>query len=131
MHPYGAMCFMFDEGLTCCTCAVASPTCYHPKRLRLTQTRPQMDYNMAWLRTVQAYQELASRCAPDVRVSAEFKPTDPSTRFSIVPNTAAACWLAQSVARPNFGLTLDIGHVRRRARCGGAGDFAHKRSASL
>jgi sugar phosphate isomerase/epimerase len=102
---------------------------YHPYWFGLTRSRPQVDYTTAWLQTVAAYQHLASLCAP-VRVSIEFKPTDPSTRFSIVPNTGAAYMLTLDVARPNFGLTLDIGHVSDgglwRARCGGAGDFVHK-----
>lgn len=68
--------------------------------------------------------ELVSRCAPDVRVSLEFKPTDPSTRFSIVPNTASALLLVQEVADPHFGLTLDIGHVGD-GREVSLGDFLH------
>jgi hypothetical protein len=46
-----------------------------------------------------------------VRVSLEFKPTDESTRWSIVPSAAAALLLAQEVDRPSFGLTLDVGHM--------------------
>jgi L-rhamnose isomerase len=41
----------------------------------------------------------------------EFKPTDASSRFAIVPSTGAALLLAQQVDRPNFGLTLDVGHL--------------------
>jgi len=48
---------------------------------------------------------------PDVRVSLEFKPTDENTRFFAVPSTGAALLLATQVDRPNFGLTLDIGHM--------------------
>lgn len=44
-------------------------------------------------------------------MSLEFKPTDESTRFSIVPSTGAALLLARDVDRPNFGLTLDVGHL--------------------
>jgi sugar phosphate isomerase/epimerase len=46
-----------------------------------------------------------------VRVSLEFKPTDAATRFSIVPNTAAALLLLRDVNAPNLGLTLDLGHL--------------------
>jgi sugar phosphate isomerase/epimerase len=46
-----------------------------------------------------------------VKVSLEFKPTDASTRFSIVPSTGAALLLVHEVNRPNFGLTLDLGHL--------------------
>lgn len=45
-----------------------------------------------------------------VRVSLEPKPTDPAARFSLFPSTAAALAMAQAVNRPNFGLTLDVGH---------------------
>ena len=58
-----------------------------------------------------AFQALADGCPPGVRVSLEWKPTDPSARFSIVPSTGAALLLAAEVARPNFGLTLDVGHL--------------------
>lgn len=50
-------------------------------------------------------------CPSTVRVSVEFKPTDPATRFAIVPNTATALALAQEVGAQNFGLTLDFGHM--------------------
>jgi sugar phosphate isomerase/epimerase len=46
-----------------------------------------------------------------MRVSLEFKPTDASSRFAIVPSTGSALLLAQHVDRPNFGLTLDMGHM--------------------
>ena len=46
-----------------------------------------------------------------MRVSLEFKPTDEATRFSVVPSTGAAILLAREVDRPNFGLTLDVGHL--------------------
>ena len=48
---------------------------------------------------------------PELRVSLEFKPTDENTRWFIVPSTGAAVLLALQVARPNFGLTLDVGHL--------------------
>lgn len=50
-------------------------------------------------------------CPPGIRISLEFKPTDAATRFAIVPNTGAALLLAHEVGAPNFGLTLDIGHL--------------------
>ena len=46
-----------------------------------------------------------------MRVSLEWKPTDAASRFSFVPSTAAAVLLASQVGRPNFGLTLDVGHL--------------------
>ena len=48
---------------------------------------------------------------PDIRVSLEFKPTDENTRWFIVPSTGAALLLAEEIGRPNFGLTLDVGHM--------------------
>lgn len=71
----------------------------------------QVDYDAAWQHTVECYKQLSAACGPNTRVSLEFKPTDPSTRFSIVTNTASALLLAAEVNRPNFGLTLDIGHM--------------------
>lgn len=44
-------------------------------------------------------------------MSLEFKPTDEATRYSIVPSTGAALLFAEKVNRPNFGLTLDMGHM--------------------
>eukprot|EP00882_Tetradesmus_deserticola_P020575 GHRQ01022229.1.p1 GENE.GHRQ01022229.1~~GHRQ01022229.1.p1 ORF type:complete len:243 (-),score=74.94 GHRQ01022229.1:317-1045(-) len=71
----------------------------------------QVDYPLAWQRTVAAFQAVCDACPPGVRVSLEFKPTDASSRFAIVPSTGAALLLAQQVDRPNFGLTLDVGHL--------------------
>lgn len=71
----------------------------------------QIDYDKAWKWTVESYQQLADACPAGIRVSIEPKPTDPATRYSIVPSTAAALLLAQHVNRPNFGITLDVGHM--------------------
>ena len=66
----------------------------------------QADYQRAWRHSVEAFRALADGCPTGVRVSLEFKPTDPATRFSFVPSTGAALLLARDVDRPNFGLTL-------------------------
>ena len=78
----------------------------------------QMDYDVAWARTVSAFTSLADGCASyggggkgGVRVSVEWKPTDPASRFSVVPSTGAALLLAAQVGRRNFGVTLDAGHL--------------------
>ena len=71
----------------------------------------QVDYMTAWQHTVDAFQQLADSCPPGVKVSLEFKPTDASSRYSIAPSTGAALLLVQEVNRPNFGLTLDLGHL--------------------
>ena len=43
--------------------------------------------------------------------SIQYKPTDENTRFFTIPSTAAAILLMKEVDRPNFGLTLDVGHM--------------------
>mmetsp|Transcript_22917 Transcript_22917/g.62851 ORF Transcript_22917/g.62851 Transcript_22917/m.62851 type:complete len:257 (-) Transcript_22917:283-1053(-) len=69
----------------------------------------QADYPVMWSRIVDAFRELCD-AFPDLKISLEFKPTDENTRFFAVPTTGAALLLAQEVDRPNFGLTLDVGH---------------------
>ncbi len=66
---------------------------------------------MAWARSVAAFASLADGCGPAIRVSLEWKPSDPASRFSVVPSTGAALLLAAQVGRHNFGLTLDVGHL--------------------
>jgi len=72
----------------------------------------QADYAVAWENMVQSYRRVASSddCA-SLKVSVEFKPTDEKSRFSFIPTTGAAILLAQAVGAPNFGLTLDVGHM--------------------
>lgn len=79
--------------------------------LLLASPSPQVDYDTVWQHTVDAYKALIASCTSNVRVSVEFKPTDPATRFAVVPNTATALALAHEVGAQNFGLTLDIGHM--------------------
>jgi sugar phosphate isomerase/epimerase len=71
----------------------------------------ELDYGAAWERAVQAYRALADACPPGVRVSLEWKATDEAARWSLVPSTGAALLLVRQVGRPNFGLTLDAGHM--------------------
>jgi sugar phosphate isomerase/epimerase len=71
----------------------------------------QADFDVAWRRIADAFRSLADACAPRVRVSLEWKPTDAASRFSFVPSTGAALLLAAQVNRANFGLTLDVGHL--------------------
>ena len=70
----------------------------------------QIDYGAAWDRAVESYRAVSDACS-GLKVSIEYKPTDESTRFSVVPSTAAALLLAKEVRRSNFGLTLDVGHM--------------------
>ena len=60
-----------------------------------------MDYPLAWQRAVEGFRALADACGPPlgVRVSLEFKPTDETTRHTLVPSTGAGeavegwwCW---------------------------------------
>eukprot|EP00775_Hariotina_reticulata_P004956 gene4956-5197_t len=71
----------------------------------------QVDYIAAWDRAVSSFQQVADACPAGTRVSLEFKPTDASSRFSVVPSTGAALLLVSHVDRSNFGLTLDFGHL--------------------
>lgn len=67
------------------------------------------DYVESWQMIVKSYRELCDLCS--LRVSIEPKPTDEYSRFSLVPSTASALLLASQVNRPNFGVTLDYGHL--------------------
>ena len=70
------------------------------------------NYTAVWNHLVASFQAMANVCAASsVRVSLEWKPTDPASRYSFVPSTAAALALVNAVARPTFGLTLDTGHL--------------------
>ncbi|KAG2493634.1 hypothetical protein HYH03_008151 [Edaphochlamys debaryana] len=72
----------------------------------------QADYAAAWQASLDAFRELADACAKlGVAVSLEPKPTDPSSRFAFLPNTASALAFVRAVGRPNLGLTLDTGHM--------------------
>eukprot|EP00283_Hemiselmis_rufescens_P014056 CAMPEP_0173466676 /NCGR_PEP_ID=MMETSP1357-20121228/73733_1 /TAXON_ID=77926 /ORGANISM="Hemiselmis rufescens, Strain PCC563" /LENGTH=308 /DNA_ID=CAMNT_0014434749 /DNA_START=20 /DNA_END=946 /DNA_ORIENTATION=- len=70
----------------------------------------QADYQVLWDRVKLAFQQVCD-AHPDLKVSLEFKPTDENTRFFAIPTTGAAMLLANQVDRPNFGLTLDFGHL--------------------
>ena len=70
----------------------------------------QVDYDEKWLQLVDAFRECCD-AFPDLKFSIEYKPTDENTRFFTVPSTGAAILLAKEVDRPNFGLTLDVGHM--------------------
>jgi ribokinase len=73
----------------------------------------QVNFSSTWRRSVDALREAIDR--PEcrrTRISYEFKPTDASSRFAVVPSTAAALALVREVNRPGrFGLTLDFGHL--------------------
>jgi len=69
-----------------------------------------VNYSRAWDSAVASYRSIARECA-GVQVSLEWKPTDEAARFSIVASTGAALLLVEQVGEPNFGLTLDFGHL--------------------
>ena len=92
----------------------------------------QVDYVEVWERQVDCYRRLSDLCGRfGVRVSLEFKPTDPLARYSAVPSTGAALLLAQEVDRENFGLTLDFGHLVMAGENPGQSIAAAARSGKL
>lgn len=68
-----------------------------------------VSYDAAWAHLVESFRHLADACP--LKVSIEWKPSDPASRYSFVSSTASALLLAADVARANFGLTLDVGHM--------------------
>jgi xylose isomerase len=70
----------------------------------------QVDYDTKWLELVDAFRQCCD-AFPQIRFSLEYKPTDENTRFFTVPSTGAALLLVNEIDRPNFGLTLDVGHM--------------------
>jgi sugar/nucleoside kinase (ribokinase family)/sugar phosphate isomerase/epimerase len=70
----------------------------------------QVHYDTKWKELVDAFRECCD-AFPEIKFSIEYKPTDENTRFFTVPSTGAALLLVHEVDRPNFGLTLDVGHM--------------------
>jgi sugar/nucleoside kinase (ribokinase family)/sugar phosphate isomerase/epimerase len=70
----------------------------------------QVHYDAKWQELVDAFRECCD-AFPEIKFSIEYKPTDENTRFFTVPSTGAALLLVHEVDRPNFGLTLDVGHM--------------------
>lgn len=70
----------------------------------------QMDYAASWARTVSGFRAICD-ALPDLRVGYEYKPTDESSRFSLVPSAGAAKLLVEEVNRANAGVFLDVGHA--------------------
>lgn len=70
----------------------------------------QVDYDAKWDELIEAFTECCDEF-PNIKFSLEYKPTDENTRFFTVPSTGAALLLVSHVNRPNFGLTLDVGHM--------------------
>lgn len=70
----------------------------------------QVNYDDKWQELVNVFRECCD-AFPNIKFSLEYKPTDENTRFFTVPSTGAAMVMVNEVDRPNFGLTLDVGHM--------------------
>ena len=68
----------------------------------------QVDYARLWSDEIDGFRLVAAH-DPAVRVSVEYRPSDPR-RFSLVRTMGDALLAARDVALPNFGVTLDVCH---------------------
>ena len=69
----------------------------------------QANYAELWAMEIDGFQRVADR-NPAVRVSVEYKPSDPR-RLSLIRNMGDALLAVRDVDRPNFGATLDLCHA--------------------
>ncbi len=69
----------------------------------------QADYAALWEMEIDGFRRVADVDAT-VRVSVEYKPTDPR-RLSLIRNMGDALYAVAGVDRPNFGATLDLCHA--------------------
>ena len=69
----------------------------------------QVDYHALWAFEIDGFRRVAER-APDVRVSVEYKPSDPR-RISLIRSMGDSLLAAADVGLANFGVTLDFCHV--------------------
>jgi xylose isomerase len=69
----------------------------------------QINYLQAWRWLVECLSEAADY-RPEVRISVEYKQSEPRARV-IVPNAGVVLHLCEQVAVDNVGLTVDIGHA--------------------
>lgn len=68
----------------------------------------EVDYQKIYSWWVEGMQELADY-NPQIRLGLEAKPYEPRS-YSFINNTPKTLMLCEDVARPNVGVTLDIGH---------------------
>lgn len=68
----------------------------------------EIDYGQAWDWMVECLRE-AAEYRPDVRLSVEYKQSEPRARV-IVPNAGVVLYLCEQIGLDNVGLTLDTGH---------------------
>jgi xylose isomerase len=69
----------------------------------------QANYRDLWQMEIEGFRSVAS-ISSDVRVSVEYKPSDPRRR-SLISNMGEALLAVQDVGLPNFGVTLDYCHL--------------------
>lgn len=69
----------------------------------------EIDYGQAWSWLVEGYSE-AAEYRPDVKVSVEYKQSEPRARV-IVPNAGVVLYLCEQIGLKNVGMTLDTGHA--------------------
>ena len=69
----------------------------------------EIDYRLAWRWLVECLGEAACY-RPEVRVSVEYKQSEPRARV-IVPNTGVVLYLCEQIGLDNVGVTVDLGHA--------------------
>ena len=69
----------------------------------------EIDYGQAWHWLVDCLAQAASY-RPEVRVSVEYKQSEPRARV-IVPNTGVVLHLCEQIGLDNVGVTVDLGHA--------------------
>lgn len=69
----------------------------------------EVDYGAAWRWFVEGIRAAADH-RPDVRLSLEYKPSEPRARV-ILNNVGKSLYACADVDRPNVGVTLDMGHA--------------------
>lgn len=68
----------------------------------------QVDYDRLWSLEIEGFRRVAGH-DPTVRVSVEYKPSDPR-RFALIRTMGDALLAVRDVDVPNFGVTLDVCH---------------------
>lgn len=69
----------------------------------------QADYRALWDMEINGFRQVAA-VSPDVRVSVEYKPSDPR-RTSLIRSMSDSLLAVHEVGLPNFGVTLDFCHA--------------------
>lgn len=69
----------------------------------------EQDYGQAWRWLIEGLRAAADH-RPDVRLSVEYKPSEPRARV-IVGSAARTLYACVAADRPNLGVTLDMGHA--------------------